>query len=75
MGKYCGQTKKEQQECQRGAVCDFCFHFVVFRNKEGRIIDGSGYCGLHRKEIDIADCCDDYICQEYKLYREFIKEK
>jgi len=45
------------------AVCDFCLHFLFYRTKEGHNIDGSGWCGLHRKEVDAGSGCDDYYCK------------
>lgn len=45
------------------AVCDFCLHFLFYRTREGHNIDGSGWCGLHRKETDAGHGCEDYYCK------------
>lgn len=45
-----------------GPVCDFCIHFLMFKNRDGGNIDGSGYCGLHRKKTDAGDGCEDFYC-------------
>ena len=44
-------------------VCDFCLHFLFFRNKDGYGIDGTGYCGLHRKITDAGSECKDFYCE------------
>jgi len=45
------------------AVCDFCLHFLFYRNRDGQNIDGSGWCGLHRKETEAGGDCKDYYCK------------
>lgn len=45
------------------AVCDFCIHFLFYRDKDGMNIDGSGWCGLHKKEVDAGYGCKNYYCQ------------
>jgi hypothetical protein len=45
-------------------VCDFCLHFLFYRDKFGGNIDGSGWCGLKRKETDAGSGCDDYYCKQ-----------
>lgn len=59
MNRYCNK------ECEEvGAVCDFCIHFLLYKNKDGINIDGSGWCGLKRKEVDIGDGCkDNFYCE------------
>jgi len=60
-------------------VCDFCLHFLFYRDKDGFNIDGSGYCGLLRKGVDAGDGCKKFYCKHQwaknmkKMYN--IKEK
>lgn len=56
---------KLQKNCGKDdpAVCDFCLHFLFYRDKDGMNIDGSGWCGLHRKETDAGSGCPDYYCE------------
>ena len=55
------------EECFK--LCDFCIHFLMFKGKEGGNIDGSGYCGLHRKEVQAEDECNDFFCQRVEPYQ------
>lgn len=54
------------EECFR--LCDFCHHFNMFKSKEGTNIDGMGYCGLHKKDVDAADECKDFFCKSVGPY-------
>lgn len=54
------------EECFK--LCDFCQHFLMFKSKEATNIDGSGYCGLHRKEVDACDQCEDFFCMNIEPY-------
>ena len=44
-------------------VCDFCLHFLFYRDRDGMNIDGSGWCGLKREETDAGNGCKDYYCK------------
>ncbi len=55
MNKYC--------KCCKDDVCDFCLHFLFYRDKKGMNIDGSGWCGLKRKEVYAGDGCKNYYCK------------
>lgn len=48
---------------ETGPVCDFCLHFLFYRDRNGNNIDGSGWCGLKRQVTDAGDGCDDYYCE------------
>jgi len=61
--------KKCNEECV--TICDFCIHFLMFKTKEGGNVDGSGYCGLHKKEVDCVEECNDFYCKT--KWREDIK--
>lgn len=57
--------KQYPHKCSKGEldVCDFCLHFLFYRTKNGSNIDGSGWCGLKRKDTDAGDGCKDYYCK------------
>ena len=65
MGRLTSYGKPMDCGCVKeiGPVCDFCIHFLMFKNRDGGNIDGSGYCGLHRKETDATNGCEDYYCE------------
>ena len=62
--------KCEKREIE---VCDFCLHFLFYRDKEGMNIDGSGWCGLKREGTDAGSGCKDYYCKkQWKINMEKI---
>ena len=60
-------VQEQGHEC-----CDFCIHFLMYRNKNGAIINGDGRCGLHHKETDAGSTCKDYFCEP--CWRKEIEE-
>ncbi len=60
--KLCGHNTKARKHCRDSAICDFCIHFNMYKNKLGGNIDGNGNCGLHRKTVEACDMCQNYYC-------------
>ena len=54
-------SKRCSSECDE--VCDFCLHFLFYRDIDGNNIDGSGWCGLHRKKTDAGSGCKEFYCE------------
>jgi len=57
--------KKYPHKCEKDEldVCDFCLHFLFYRDREGMNIDGTGWCGFKRKQVDVGDGCKNYYCK------------
>lgn len=72
MSRYCDKSCKFS-----GPVCDFCLHFLFYRDKDGMNIDGSGWCGLKREVTDAGSGCNDYYCKARwrRDQRKMFKEK
>ena len=58
LNKYPHKCSKDEMD-----VCDFCLHFLFYRDKDGMNIDGSGWCGLKRKQVDAGYGCKNYYCE------------
>lgn len=70
--------KKLPKTCGNGdvPVCDFCLHFLFYRDKFGLNLDGSGWCGLHKRETDAGSYCKDYYCKtKWEKNMKFIYSK
>ena len=71
--------KKYPHKCEPNEddVCDFCLHFLFYRDKDGMNRDGTGWCGLKREQTDAGHGCKNYYCkmQWKKNMKEMFKPR
>ena len=55
--------KKCSKDCF--PVCDFCLHFLFYRDNNGgnASSDGTGWCGSKRKEVNAGGGCKNFYCE------------